>query len=64
MAGMLGLQDLNADQMSQKFDEMLVTIKQVNEQFKNAVRITYFKYFYSYCNLERNCFDDKTAITC
>ncbi|XP_041360210.1 ATPase ASNA1 homolog [Gigantopelta aegis] len=41
MAGMLGLQDLNADQMSQKFDEMLVTIKQVNEQFKNADETTF-----------------------
>lgn len=37
MAGMMGMQDLNADQMSTKFEEMLATIRQVNTQFKNAV---------------------------
>ncbi|XP_067678301.1 ATPase ASNA1 homolog [Haliotis asinina] len=41
MAGMLGMQDLNADQMSQKFDDMLVTIRQVNEQFRNADQTTF-----------------------
>lgn len=40
MAGMLGIQDMNADQMSAKFDDMLTTIRQVNEQFKNAVSFT------------------------
>lgn len=34
---MVGIQDLNSDQMSSKFEEMLSTIRQVNEQFKNAV---------------------------
>ena len=36
---MLGMQDVNADQMSTKFDDMLTTIKQVNEQFRNAVSV-------------------------
>ena len=37
MAGLMGMQDLNADQMSNKFEEMLATIRQVNAQFKDAV---------------------------
>nr|KAG5698296.1 hypothetical protein BaRGS_016998 [Batillaria attramentaria] len=41
MAGLLGIQDLNADQMSAKFDDMLTTIRQVNEQFKNADQTTF-----------------------
>lgn len=39
MAGMMGMQDMNADDMSGKLDDMMNTIRQVNEQFKNAVRI-------------------------
>ena len=31
------MQDMNADDMSTKLDDMLVTIRQVNEQFKNPV---------------------------
>ena len=46
MAGMLGMQDVNSDMMSSKLDEMMSTIRQVNEQFKNAVRSLYF--FYSF----------------
>ncbi|CAL1535433.1 unnamed protein product [Lymnaea stagnalis] len=41
MAGMMGMQDLNADQMSNKFEEMLATIRQVNTQFKNADQTTF-----------------------
>ncbi|XP_059140251.1 ATPase ASNA1 homolog [Physella acuta] len=41
MAGMMGMQDLNADQMSTKFEEMLATIRQVNTQFKNADQTTF-----------------------
>ena len=37
MAGMMGMQDMNADEMSGKLDDMMTTIRQVNEQFKNAV---------------------------
>jgi hypothetical protein len=37
MAGVLGMQDVNADMMSTKLDDMMATIRQVNEQFKNAV---------------------------
>ena len=44
-AGMLGMQDVNADQMSSKFDDMLTTIRQVNEQFKNAVSVLLFSPF-------------------
>ena len=38
MAGMMGMQDMNADGMSEKLDDMMSTIRQVNEQFKNPVR--------------------------
>ncbi|KAL8570022.1 hypothetical protein ACOMHN_036299 [Nucella lapillus] len=41
IAGMVGLQDVNADQMTTKFDDMLTTIRQVNEQFKNADQTTF-----------------------
>ncbi|BFZ16749.1 hypothetical protein BsWGS_19788 [Bradybaena similaris] len=41
MAGLIGMQDLNADQMSNKFEEMLATIRQVNAQFKNADQTTF-----------------------
>ena len=37
MAGMLGLPDTNSDEMTQKLEEMLPIIKQVNEQFKDPV---------------------------
>ncbi|KAK3738389.1 hypothetical protein RRG08_037026 [Elysia crispata] len=41
MAGLMGMHDLNADQMSNKFEEMLATIKQVNTQFKDADQTTF-----------------------
>ncbi|KAK6188694.1 hypothetical protein SNE40_004822 [Patella caerulea] len=41
IGGLLGMQDINADQMSSKLDEMLATIRQVNEQFKNADQTTF-----------------------
>ncbi|ESO94512.1 hypothetical protein LOTGIDRAFT_203916 [Lottia gigantea] len=41
IGGLLGMQDINADQMSGKLDEMLATIRQVNEQFKNADQTTF-----------------------
>ncbi|KAK3092056.1 hypothetical protein FSP39_024792 [Pinctada imbricata] len=41
MAGIMGMQDMNADDMSTKLDDMLVTIRQVNEQFKNADHTTF-----------------------
>ncbi|GFR98800.1 ATPase ASNA1 homolog [Elysia marginata] len=41
MAGLMGMQDLNADQMSNKFEEMLATIRQVNTQFKDADQTTF-----------------------
>lgn len=37
---MLGMADVNADTLSQKLDDMLRVITQVNEQFKNPVRLT------------------------
>ena len=37
MAGMLGMQDMNADEMTGKLEEMLPVIKEVNEQFKDPV---------------------------
>ena len=33
MAGMMGMQDMNADEMSGKLEDMMNTIRQVNEQF-------------------------------
>ncbi|KAL4236884.1 ATPase asna1 [Mactra antiquata] len=41
MAGMVGMQDMNADEMSGKLDDMMNTIRQVNEQFKNADQTTF-----------------------
>lgn len=41
IAGLMGMQDLNADQMSSKFEEMLATIRQVNTQFKDADQTTF-----------------------
>ena len=32
------MQDMNADDMSGKLDDMMSTIRQVNEQFKNPVK--------------------------
>ena len=37
MASFVGMQDMNADEMSGKMEDMLATIRQVNDQFKNAV---------------------------
>ncbi|KAJ8306293.1 hypothetical protein KUTeg_016838 [Tegillarca granosa] len=41
MAGLLGMQDMNADEMSGKLEDMLSTIRQVNDQFKNADQTTF-----------------------
>lgn len=41
MAGMMGMQDMNAEDMSGKLDDMMNTIRQVNEQFKNADQTTF-----------------------
>ncbi|XP_060562972.1 ATPase ASNA1 homolog [Ruditapes philippinarum] len=41
MAGMMGMQDMNAEDMSGKLDDMMATIRQVNEQFKNADQTTF-----------------------
>lgn len=41
MAGMMGMQDMNADDMSGKLDDMMTTIRQVNEQFKNPDHTTF-----------------------
>jgi arsenite/tail-anchored protein-transporting ATPase len=37
IGGMLGMQDMNTDDMTRKLEEILPVIKQVNEQFKNPV---------------------------
>jgi len=37
MASMLGMPDVNIDEMTKKLEEILPVIKQVNEQFKNPV---------------------------
>jgi len=37
MAAMLGMPDINTDEMTKKLEEILPVIKQVNEQFKNPV---------------------------
>ena len=37
MATMLGMPDVNTDEMTKKLEEILPVIKQVNEQFKNPV---------------------------
>ncbi|XP_033729291.1 ATPase ASNA1 homolog [Pecten maximus] len=41
MAGMIGMQDMNADDMSTKLQDMLTTIRHVNAQFKNAEETTF-----------------------
>ena len=33
----MGMQDMNAEDMSGKLEDMMSTIRQVNEQFKNPV---------------------------
>merc|ERR1712032_409438 len=40
-AGLMGMQDMNADQMSSKFEDMLDTIRQVNNQFEDADQTTF-----------------------
>ncbi|XP_016958482.1 ATPase ASNA1 homolog [Drosophila biarmipes] len=40
-ASMLGMADVNADTLSQKLDDMLRVITQVNEQFKNPDQTTF-----------------------
>ena len=37
VAGILGMPDVNTDEMTRKLEEILPVIKQVNEQFKNPV---------------------------
>ena len=37
VAGMLGMQELNADEMTRKLEDMLPVIRQVNEQFRDPV---------------------------
>lgn len=39
MAGLLGMSDFNTDDMTRKLEEILPVIRQVNEQFRNPVRI-------------------------
>ena len=39
MATMLGMPDVNTDEMTKKLEEILPVIKQVNEQFKNPVSL-------------------------
>ena len=39
MAGLLGIQNMNADDMTRKLEDMLPTIQQINEQFKDPVCI-------------------------
>ncbi|KAL5016331.1 hypothetical protein ScPMuIL_005920 [Solemya velum] len=41
VAGLIGMQDMNADEMSHRLDDMMATIRQVNEQFKNADQTTF-----------------------
>jgi len=44
------MQNMNADDMSTKMQDMLTTIKQVNAQFKNAVsKIFYFRKMWNSC---------------
>lgn len=52
LVSMLGMADVNADTLSQKLDDMLRVITQVNEQFKNPVRQTAScPVLYIYCNM-------------
>ena len=53
MAGMMGMQDMNADGMSEKLDDMMNTIRQVNEQFKNAVRYS-IQLFHAFVGYSQN----------
>jgi arsenite-transporting ATPase len=41
IAGMLGMQDINTDDMTRKIEDILPVIKQVNEQFKNPDMTTF-----------------------
>jgi arsenite-transporting ATPase len=41
VAGMLGMSDINTDDMTRKLEEILPVIKQVNEQFKNPDQTTF-----------------------
>ncbi|XP_052214616.1 ATPase ASNA1 homolog [Dreissena polymorpha] len=41
MGNMMGMADMNADDMSGKLDDMMATIRQVNEQFKNPDQTTF-----------------------
>lgn len=41
MAGMMGMQNVNTDEMTRKLEDMLPTIRQVNEQFKNPEQTTF-----------------------
>lgn len=40
VAGILGMSDFNTDDMTRKLEEILPVIRQVNEQFRNPVRIS------------------------
>ncbi|KAK3609169.1 hypothetical protein CHS0354_011356 [Potamilus streckersoni] len=41
ISGLVGMQNVNADVMSNKLEEMMQTIRQVNEQFRNADLTTF-----------------------
>ncbi|KAL3870055.1 hypothetical protein ACJMK2_042672 [Sinanodonta woodiana] len=41
ISGLVGMQNVNADVMSTKLEEMMQTIRQVNEQFRNADLTTF-----------------------
>jgi len=41
VSGLLGMSDVNTDDMSRKLEEILPVIKQVNEQFKNPDQTTF-----------------------
>jgi len=46
MATMLGMPDVNTDEMTKKLEEILPVIKQVNEQFKNPVSVASCDHYY------------------